>query len=180
LAEVQTELDTAEQQLSTSHEAQTAAEHEVEQLQQRIKAVREELASELDRVEEARRAVESAERHAQSVRARVQREAKRVADLAAAAVMAAAAGGTDTGEFPQVTIRTGGAGRSADEATDTPAGAAAPDQEKPSYGNGHAVNNPIPAADTVTNPITAGHMVTNPIPLQREPQPPERVTADLE
>ena len=41
---------------------------------------------------EARRAADSVEQHAKDVRARVQREAKRVADLAAAAVMAAAAG----------------------------------------------------------------------------------------
>ena len=45
---------------------------------------------------------DSAERHAKDVRARVQREAKRVADLAAAAMTAAAAGGTETAEYPMV------------------------------------------------------------------------------
>jgi hypothetical protein len=67
-----------------------------------VAKIRQDLTHELTRLDEARRAADSAERHAKEVRARVQREAKRVADLAAAAVMAAAAGGGDTGEYRQV------------------------------------------------------------------------------
>ena len=58
------------------------------------------------RLDEARRMADSVEQHAKDVRARVQREAKRVADLAAAAVMAAAAGGgSETAEYPTVQQR---------------------------------------------------------------------------
>src|SRR5262249_10515686 len=63
--------------------------------------VREELSTDLERLDEARQSAESAERHAKEVRARVQREAKRVADLAAAAGMAAATGDASTGGAPR-------------------------------------------------------------------------------
>jgi hypothetical protein len=77
-------------------------------LQQRLGGIRQELAAEMGRLEETRRGADAAERHAKEVRARVQREARRVAELAAAAVIAAASGGGDTGEYPQVTPRVRG------------------------------------------------------------------------
>src|SRR6266511_2605780 len=105
LAQLHTELDAAQQQLAQARQAQATAEDEVAQLQQRLGGARQDLTAELSRLEEVRRAADAAERHAKEVRARVQREAKRVADLAAAAVMAAAAGGADTGEYPMVSSR---------------------------------------------------------------------------
>ena len=57
--------------------------------------MQQELEIELKRVAEAKRAGEAAERHAADVRRQVQREAKRVAELAAAAVLAAAASPED-------------------------------------------------------------------------------------
>jgi chemotaxis protein histidine kinase CheA len=103
LTELHAELDTAQQHLVQSHQERAAAEREVEQLQQRHGEVSDDLAAELTRLDEARQAAESAERHAKQVRARVQREAERVAQLAAAAVMAAAERGTEpTGEYPLV------------------------------------------------------------------------------
>jgi hypothetical protein len=57
--------------------------------------VQKELETELKRVADAKRAGEAAERHATDVRRQVQREAKRVAELAAAAVLAAAASPED-------------------------------------------------------------------------------------
>ena len=102
LAQLQAELDTTQQRLAQAREDQATADREATELQQRLGGLRQDLTSELNRLDEARRAADTAEQHAREVRARVQREAKRVAELAAAAVMAAAAGGADTGEYPQV------------------------------------------------------------------------------
>jgi peptidoglycan DL-endopeptidase RipA len=101
LAQLQSEMDNAQQRLAQWRQEGATVEHEVAQLQQRLGEAREDLSAELSRLEEARTAADSADRHAKDVRARVQREAKRVADLAAAAVMAAAAGGV-TGEYPKI------------------------------------------------------------------------------
>jgi chromosome segregation ATPase len=114
VAELQTELDVVQQHLEETRQTQQATERQIEQLEQRLTDTRQELTAELGRLEEARHAAEASERHAKEVRARVQREAKRVADLAAAAVMAAAAGGADTGEYPLVNIVAAAADRMAD------------------------------------------------------------------
>ena len=103
LAKVQAELDSAEQHLARSREERASTDQEVTELQQRLGEVRQELTAGLARLDETRRAADAAEQHAKVVRARVQQEAKRVAQLAAAAVMAAAMGG-DTGEFPKVVL----------------------------------------------------------------------------
>jgi chromosome segregation ATPase len=156
LAQLQTELDAAQQRLAESRQERATADHEVAQLQQRLGEVRQELTADLNRLDEARRAGDSAERHAKEVRARVQREAKRVADLAAAAVMAAAAGGADTGEYPRVmTVRSG-----ADQTIEAPAGNTAADPGAPTNDSGHT-----------------GH--DDAIPMQRGPQP-EKVATDAE
>ncbi|GAA1377053.1 hypothetical protein [Catellatospora chokoriensis] len=105
LAQLQAELDIAQQRLVQSRQDGATAERDVAQLQQRLSETTQELNHELHRLEEARRSAESAERHAVAVRARVQREAERVANLAAAAVMAAAVGGVETGEYPRVQMR---------------------------------------------------------------------------
>lgn len=102
LATLQGELDSAQQRLAQCRHEEAATERQVAALQQRLEETRRELSGELNRLEEARRAAEAAEQHAKAVRAKVQREAKRVADLAAAAVIAAAQGGTETGEYPLV------------------------------------------------------------------------------
>jgi hypothetical protein len=112
---VRTELESAQQRLGQSRQEGAAADREVNQLQQRLVEVRQTLSSELSRLDEARRSADSAEQHAKEVRARVQREAKRVAELAAAAVMAAAAGGPSTGEYRQVPMPHSGAHRTTDE-----------------------------------------------------------------
>lgn len=102
LAQVQSELDTAQQKLVQSRQEGAAAHNELNQLKQHLDEINQELTTQLSRLEAAKHAAETAERHARDVRARVQREAERVAQLAAAAVMAAAARGADTGEYPQV------------------------------------------------------------------------------
>jgi chromosome segregation ATPase len=162
LAQLQTELDAAQQRLAQTRQETATAEHEVAQLQQRLGEVRQDLTAELNRLDETRRAADSAEQHAKEVRVRVQREAKRVADLAAAAVMAAAAGGSDTGEYLQVMTARSGAGPTADQTTEPSAGNTAPDPETPTNDGG----------DT-------GHDPDSAIPMQRGPQP-EKVAADAE
>jgi chromosome segregation ATPase len=102
LVQLQAELDATRQRLAQAHEDRDTADTELTELQQRLGEARQDLTGELNRLEETRHAADTAEQHAREVRARVQREAKRVADLAAAAVMAAAASGPDTGEYPQV------------------------------------------------------------------------------
>lgn len=99
LTQLQTELATARQRLAQTRQEGATIERDCHQLTQRLGQVRQELTAELTRLEEARHAADTAESHAREVRARVQREAKRVADLAAAAVLAAATGGADTGEY---------------------------------------------------------------------------------
>ncbi|MEN3308239.1 MAG: hypothetical protein V7603_4441 [Micromonosporaceae bacterium] len=153
-AELQAELAAAQQQLAQSRQEGSAVDQEVTQLQQRLGEVRQDLTAELNRLDEARRAGDAAEQHAKEVRARVQREAKRVADLAAAAVMAAAAGGADTGEYRVVTPRPN-AQHTAREAAEPPAATAAP------------------APDPATPTGDGG------VPAQREPQP-GKVAADVE
>ena len=106
LGELQAELDAADAQLADSGRQQAAMNQDVVQLQQRINEAGQALTAEHQRLDDAKRAGDAAEQYAKDVRARVQREAKRVAELAAAAVMAAAAGGaTDTGEFPRLSSR---------------------------------------------------------------------------
>ena len=103
LSELHAVVEAAQQELAQARQEKTAAEREVGQLQQRYGEVREDLVAELNRLEEAKQASETAEQHAKQVRARVQREAARVAQLAAAAVMAAAERGVEpTGEYPLV------------------------------------------------------------------------------
>jgi cell division septum initiation protein DivIVA len=137
LAELQSEMDVADQQLAQYSQKQAAMEHEVVQLQQRLHDGGQALAAEHHRLDEARRAGEAAEQHARDVRARVQREAKRVAELAAAAVMAAAAGGTDTGEFPRVVLPSG-PDRAADSAAQPQLVNVAPNPGMPNGDGGHA------------------------------------------
>jgi cell division septum initiation protein DivIVA len=152
LAELQSEVDAADQRLGQSSQKQAAMDHEVVQLQQRLNEVGQALTVEHNRLDEARRAGDAAEQHAKDVRARVQREAKRVAEMAAAAVLAAAAGGADTGEFPRVVLPTG-ADRTAD-------GVAQP----------HVVN-PVPIPRTPTSDRShAGHDTENGVAAQRGPQ----------
>src|SRR5690606_40584852 len=100
---LQAELEAAQQRLAQIRHEEAAAERQVAALQQRLEDTRRDLSAELSRLEEARQGAEAAERHARAVRAKVQREAKRVADLAAAAVIAAASGAGETGEYPLVT-----------------------------------------------------------------------------
>ncbi|AEB43841.1 hypothetical protein [Micromonospora maris] len=107
LAGVREELDTARRQLDETQQGRETTEAELTRLRQQLEETVRDLAAESQRLDEVRRAVEAAERHAKETRARVQREAKRVADLAAAAVMAAAAGGGETAEYPVVGARAG-------------------------------------------------------------------------
>jgi cell division septum initiation protein DivIVA len=131
-------------------------DHEVVQLQQRLNEVGQALTVEHNRLDEARRAGDAAEQHAKDVRARVQREAKRVAEMAAAAVLAAAAGGVDTGEFPRVVLA--GADRTAD-----------------SVAQPHVVNPvPIPRTPTSDRSSHARHDTENAVAAQRGPQPAKR------
>ncbi len=103
LAQLRTEMETAQQRLVQARHEGTAAERDLGQLQQHLGEVSQQLDAQMGRLENARQAAESAERHAKEVRARVQREAERVANLAAQAVMAAAARGAEpTGEFPTI------------------------------------------------------------------------------
>jgi cell division septum initiation protein DivIVA len=152
LAELQSQVDAADQRLGQSSQKQAAMDNEVVQLQQRLNEVGQALTVEHNRLDEARRAGDAAEQHAKDVRARVQREAKRVAELAAAAVLAAAAGGADTGEFPRVVLPAG-----ADRAAD---GVAQP----------HV--NPVPISRTPTSDRSR-HDTQNAVAAQRGPQPPK-------
>ena len=111
-------MDGAAQRLAQLRQDGATADSDLAQLRQRLGEARRDLTGELKRLDEARRAADSAERHAKEVRARVQREAKRVADLAAAAVMAAAAGGADTGEYKVVPGPSANGGSPAPAATD--------------------------------------------------------------
>lgn len=156
LTQLQTELDAARHELAQTREEGATAERAVAQLQQRFDEVSQQLAAELSRLDNARRAADTAERHAKEVRARVQREAERVAQLAAAAVMAAAARGAETGEYPMVVpVHSGGNG-AADEAGE-PAGADA----------------------VIDGDGLAHHDADGAVPVQRTLQPAE-VTADAE
>jgi chromosome segregation ATPase len=146
LTELQAELDTAQQQLTQSRQEGATAKSEIEQLQQRLGEVSQDLAAEFNRLDNARRAADSAERHARQVRARVQREAERVAQLAAAAVMAAAARGDETGEYPMVVPVQSGANGA--DGTEPPAGKVAPSAETATDGSGHAGHNPDNAVPT--------------------------------
>jgi cell division septum initiation protein DivIVA len=151
LAELQSEMDAADQRLGQSSQKQAAMDHEVVQLQQRLNEGGQALIAENNRLDEARRAGDAAEQHAKDVRARVQREAKRFAELAAAAVMAAAAGGTDTGEFPKVVLD---ADPTADRA-----------------GQPHIVNIAPNLGTPVSDRSHPGHDTENAVPAQRGPQP---------
>lgn len=169
LAQLHAELDTTERQLAQSRREGAAVEREVAQLQQRLGELGQELAAEFDRLKEARRAADTAERHAVDVRARVQREAERVAQLAAAAVMAAAARGTETGEYPMVvSVQPSGNG-TAEPATEPPADRVAPDPMAAADGSGHA--------SQPGHPGLAGQHTGEVTPPLRGPQPGE-VPAD--
>jgi chromosome segregation ATPase len=146
VSQLRTEMDAFQQRLVQTRQEGVAAERELHQIQHHLGEVNGELTVQLNRLEEAKRAADAAERHAKDVRARVQREAERVANLAAAAVMAAAQRGAETGEYPQVTLQPRG---------DEPAGeAAAP--EPPADANGHFRREADPL-----------------VPAQREPQSQE-------
>ena len=103
MGDLQTQVDSADQQLAEYARQKATMDKDFAQLQQRLNEVNQAVAAEHVRLDEARRAGVAAEQHAKDVRAKVKQEAKRVAELAAAAVLAAAADVTDnTGEFPQV------------------------------------------------------------------------------
>jgi DivIVA domain-containing protein len=104
LAELQSEMDAADHELAKSNEKKERMGQEFRALQQRLDEVGQALGAQHNRLDEAKRAGEAAEQYAREVRARVQREAKRVAEMAAAAVMAAATGSVETGEFPRVVL----------------------------------------------------------------------------
>jgi hypothetical protein len=108
LTQLEAELTAAQQQLGQVRQEGGQAKRELAQVQHQHDEVSQSLRGELERLEQARRAAESADRHAKDVRARVQREAERVASLAAAAVMAAAQRGAETGEYPQVVANVNG------------------------------------------------------------------------
>jgi peptidoglycan DL-endopeptidase RipA len=108
LAQLQAALDNAQQRLSEARQQGSTAANELTQLQQRLVEVKQELSSELNRLNDARREADATERHAEEVRARLQREAKRMADRAAQAVMAAAAMSAETGEYQMVAMRPDG------------------------------------------------------------------------
>ncbi len=173
LAQLQTELNAVQQKLAQTRQEGATAERDYNQLTARLGKVRQDLTGELTRLEEARHAADSAELHAREVRARVQREAKRVADLAAAAVMAAAAGGADTGEYRQVPpvrrAEPGGHAAPA-EATGDAAGGEAAAEEK---AEPHATNG---ANGTGGHPR---HDADHVVPAQRGPQP-AKVAAEAE
>lgn len=126
LTQLQAEVDAAQQQLAQVRQEGASLEREIAQLQQRLSETNQDLTAELDRLEQAKQSAAEAQRHAKQVRARVQREAERVAQLAAEAVMAAAARGPETGEYPVVARPSGGANgagespRSHDEVTVRP------------------------------------------------------------
>jgi DNA repair exonuclease SbcCD ATPase subunit len=179
LAQLQTELNAVQQKLAQTRQEGATAERDYNQLTARMGKVRQDLTGELARLEEARHAADSAETHAREVRARVQREAKRVADLAAAAVMAAAAGGADTGEYRQVPPPP----RRAE-----PAGHAAPEREpaaetaeEPAAAEAATEEKAEPQATNGANG-TGGHArhdAEHPVPAQRGPQP-AKVAAEAE
>jgi chromosome segregation ATPase len=155
LGEIQAELAAADQRLAQSGHQQSTIDREVAQLQQRLGDVGQALETEIQRLEQARRAGAAAEQHAREVRLRVQREAQRVAERAAAAVLAAAAGGGETGEFPQIVLESGTDGngdpnnghpaeRGSANGTAYPAGNGLPVQRGPRPAP--AVGTPAPAA----------------------------------
>lgn len=146
LTQLQTEFDAVQQRLAQSRQEGAAAENEFKDLKRRLGETTQELTSQLSRLEEAKRAGDSAERHAKDVRARVQREAERVANLAAAAVMAAAARGAETGEYPQVVQR---------PAENPPAAEAAQAPQPQANTNGHVRRdneNVVPAQPEKASP----------------------------
>lgn len=189
LTRVQAELEAARHELSQVRQAAAATTEKATEMQRRLDAAHEDLTSELARLDEARRAAELAERHAKDVRARVQREAKRVADLAAAAVMAAAAGG-DTGEYPQIVLRrpaepaAGGSDRppvplqpttSPDPvAVGVPEPGSSEDQTAPSDSPAHRHDEAAEPAASASDPADhprARHDADAAIPAPRQPQP---------
>ncbi|NUR69366.1 MAG: DivIVA domain-containing protein [Hamadaea sp.] len=108
LAQLQAALDNAQQRLGEARQQGSVAANELTELQRRLVEVKQGLSTELNRLNEARREADATERHAEEVRARLQREAKRMADRAAQAVMAAAAMSAETGEYQMVAMRPDG------------------------------------------------------------------------
>ncbi|GAA1844126.1 hypothetical protein [Asanoa iriomotensis] len=94
-----------QQQLNQLRHDGASVEQELAQLTHRLGVTRQELGNELSRLDHARQTAESVEQQTLEARARIQREAKRMADRAAAAVMAAAAMSQETGEFKMVAVR---------------------------------------------------------------------------
>jgi peptidoglycan DL-endopeptidase RipA len=176
LAALHSDLDAAQQQLHQSRQEAAGAEREVSQLQQRVNDLGEELAAELERLEQARRSAESAERHAKEVRAKVQREAERVAQLAASAVMAAAARGAETGEYPMV-VPVGPAGNGnpagSDHASAEPGVTASEPGVTAAFEPGVPTAGKAPG-DPGGHADVGGHFrldLDHAVPTQREPQP---------
>jgi peptidoglycan DL-endopeptidase RipA len=155
LTQLQAQLDTAQQQLTQSRQERATAEREVAELQQRLGEVRQDLAAEFNRLDNARHAADSAERHATQVRARVQREAERVAQLAAAAVRAAAERATETGEYP-IVVPIEWVANGADGATEPPAGTIAPDPATATDNSGRASHDTDHAVPTQQGPRPGG------------------------
>ncbi|MEV4535281.1 hypothetical protein AB0J82_15760 [Asanoa sp. NPDC049518] len=112
LAQLRNAQEQAQQQLSQLRQDGAAVENDLAQVTHRLQGTRQELSAELSRLDTARRSAEQVEQQTLEARVRMQREAKRMADRAAAAVMAAAAISEQTGEFKMVV-------------------AARPDQEQP-------------------------------------------------
>ncbi|MDG4821788.1 hypothetical protein O7635_07970 [Asanoa sp. WMMD1127] len=105
LAQLRNAQEQAQQQLGQLRHDGAAVEQELAQLAHRLQATRQELSAELSRLDHARQTAEAVEHQTMEARARMQREAKRMADRAAAAVMAAAAISEQTGEFKMVAVR---------------------------------------------------------------------------
>jgi membrane protein involved in colicin uptake len=109
--------------------------------------VQQQLEVELKRVAEAKRAGEAAERHAADVRRQVQREAKRVAELASAAVLAAAASPGDEDDDPAY-------GEPAEAAS-------APQPSAPTVGQ-HAADKPASGQHAADKPASGQHAADKP------------------
>ncbi|MEV0713223.1 DivIVA domain-containing protein [Asanoa sp. NPDC050611] len=105
LSQLRNAQEQAQQQLGQLRHDGAAVEQDLAQVTHRLGVTRQELNTELSRLEHARQTAESVEQQTLEARVRMQREAKRMADRAAAAVMAAAAISEQTGEFKMVAVR---------------------------------------------------------------------------
>ena len=105
LTQLRNAQEQAQQQLGQLRHDGAAVEQDLAQVTHRLGATRQELSAELSRLDAARQAAQATEQQTVEMRIRMQREAKRMADRAAAAVMAAAAISEQTGEFKMVAVR---------------------------------------------------------------------------